>query len=64
MVLGQVLGDSTAGLTPEEGRPPVPTETPEGDARCSDLPESVASHPPRVETTPSDGYGGERMPPA
>ena len=30
--LGRVLGDSTAALTPEEGRPPVPTEPSEGYA--------------------------------
>ena len=54
MVLERVLGDSTAALTPEEGRPPVPTKTLEGDARRSDLPESVASHRPRAETTPSE----------
>ena len=61
-----VLGDLTAALTPEEGRTPVPTETPEGDARLSDLPEDVAGHQPTAKTIPIelDKYGEERKPPA
>ena len=33
----RVLGDSPAALTPDEGRPPLPTETTNGDTRRSDL---------------------------
>ena len=44
MVQGQVLGDSPAALTPDEGRPPLPTETTDGDTRCPDLKEGVAGN--------------------
>ena len=54
MVLGRVLGDSTAALTRGEARPPVPTETPEGDAWRLDLPESVTGLRPTAKTTPSE----------
>ena len=46
--LGQVLGDLIAALTPGEGGPPNPTETSEGDARRSDLPEGVAGNRPKT----------------
>ena len=49
--LGRVLGDSTAALAPGEGRSPVPTETSGGDARRTDLLESVAGHWPTARTT-------------
>ena len=49
--LVRVLSDSTAVLTPVEGRPPVPTEIPEGNARRSNLSESVAGKRRTEKTT-------------
>ena len=46
--IGRVLGDSPTALFPDVARPPLPTETTEGDNRRSDLTEGVAGNRPKT----------------